>query len=167
MEYREAVIQDAKALLAFKKQVYDESIFLAKSSDEYQSSIEDEANKIKDMRETENALTWLAVEEGEVIGCINIRPYALKRQKHTASMGVAVKKAYWSKGIGRQLISKAIDFFKASNLHRLELTVVKDNEHAIGLYKSLGFEEEGIMKEVSEVNGHYQDLVAMAMIKSI
>ena len=138
MEYRQANVQDAKSLLGYKKQIFDESEFLSRPGSEYTLTVEEEAANIEKMLHTENTLIWLAIENDEIVGCLNIRPYALKRQQHTASIGVSVKKAYWSRGIGRQLMNKAIAFFNESTLHRLELMVVKDNERAVSLYRQLG-----------------------------
>ena len=112
LEYREARKDDAKALLAYKKQVFDESEFLSRPGSEYQVTVEEEAE-----------------------------------------------------GIGKKLMQKAIEFFEASPLHRLELTVVKDNVQAVTLYKKLGFREEGIMKDGIKQNQTYYDILVMAMVK--
>ena len=166
IEYRPVRLEDAGKLLAFKKQIYDESPFLSRSSEEYAVDIKGEQASIETILATENALTYLAIENDEIVGCLNIRPYGLSRQKHAASIGVSVKKDYWAQGIGRALMKKAISFFEASALHRLELTVVKDNVRAVDLYKSLGFKEEGLLKDLQQVDGEYYDVVAMAMVKS-
>jgi len=165
VEYREARIEDAKALLNYKKQVYSESEFLSRSGDEYNCSVEEEVQGIEKIHCTENALTWLAIEGEIIVGCLNIRPDSLSRLKHSASIGVSVRAAYRGKGVGKMLMNKAITFFNESTLHRLELTVVKDNDRAVTLYKKLGFEEEGILRDSMKINGHYFDMISMAMIK--
>ncbi len=165
LEYREARKDDAKALLAYKKQVFDESEFLSRPGSEYQVTVEEEAEGIVSMTCTENALIWLAIEKEEVVGCLNIRPYPLQREKHKASIGLSVKKSCRGQGIGKKLMQKAIEFFEASPLHRLELTVVKDNVQAVTLYKKLGFREEGIMKDGIKQNQTYYDILVMAMVK--
>ena len=165
LEYREARKDDARALLAYKKQVFDESEFLSRPGSEYQVTVEEEAAGILNMIHTENALIWLAIEKGEIVGCLNVRPYSLMRQQHIANIGVSVKKSCRGQGIGKKLMQKAIEFFDASTLHRLELTVVKDNVQAVTLYKTLGFREEGIMKDSIRKDQTYYDLLVMAMVK--
>ena len=46
-------------------------------------------------------------------------------------------------------------------LVRLELGVYKDNEKAIKLYESLGFEKEGVKKYSAIKNGEYVDEIIM------
>lgn len=46
-------------------------------------------------------------------------------------------------------------------LVRLELGVYFDNEKALKLYKSLGFEEEGLKKYSAIRNGKYVDEIIM------
>lgn len=165
MEYRLVRKEDAKALLDYKKHVYDESEFLSRASEEYNYSVEEEVQGIEKINATENALTWLALEDEKVVGCLNIRPDTLSRLKHSASIGVSVRKAYRGQGIGKALMNKAIAFFEESTLHRLELTVVRENDRAVTLYKKLGFEEEGILREAIKINDCYFDMISMAMIK--
>lgn len=50
-------------------------------------------------------------------------------------------------------------------LVRLELTVFADNERAVHLYESLGFEREGIRRKAAVRNGVYMDEIAMARIR--
>lgn len=166
MEYREVTIKDAKALLKYKKQIYDESNFLSRTGSEYDVSVADEAAGIMKTLHIKNALTWLAIEGDEIIGLVNVRPYETSRDKDNATVGITVKKSYWSKGIGRRLMNKAIEFFNKSTLHRLELLVVKDNERAVHLYRSLGFEEEGTLKEFHKIDDKYYDVLAMSIVKN-
>lgn len=66
-------------------------------------------------------------------------------------------------GIGKKLLEEILDI--ADNwlmLVRVELGVYTDNEKAIGLYKSLGFEKEGIKKYSAIRNGKYVDEYMMA-----
>ena len=50
-------------------------------------------------------------------------------------------------------------------LIRLELTVFTDNERAIHLYESMGFQREGIRRKAAVRNGVYMDELAMARIR--
>ena len=65
-------------------------------------------------------------------------------------------------GIGKKLMKELIDL--SDNwlmLVRLELGVYTDNEKALKLYKSLGFEEEGLKKYSAIRNGKYVDEIIM------
>lgn len=57
---------------------------------------------------------------------------------------VAVKEDSRGRGIGKLLLTKLIDYGKLDNRNRFLLEVRLGNKSAIGLYKKLGFKEDGI-----------------------
>ena len=63
---------------------------------------------------------------------------------------VAVKESEQGKGIGCALLSKLIEIGKEEGLLEFTLEVRVSNEKGIGLYKKLGFVEEGIRKNLYE-----------------
>ncbi|MDF2521388.1 MAG: GCN5-related N-acetyltransferase, partial [Clostridia bacterium] len=83
--------------------------------------------------------------------------------RHSASIGIMVHAGYQGKGIGSALFEKVIDI--ADNwlmLVRLELGVFVENERAVKLYKSFGFQIEGRRKYAAVRNGEYADEYMMA-----
>jgi putative acetyltransferase len=79
---------------------------------------------------------------------------------------MAVHDAYAGRGAGRALMSGLIDLAdRWLNYKRLELTVWVDNERAIGLYSSFGFEREGVHRAFAWRDGGYVDAVAMARLR--
>jgi L-phenylalanine/L-methionine N-acetyltransferase len=115
---------------------------------------------ISSLTESEHMLVAEVEEDGikKVVGVIGMHVSKNPRLSHSASIGIMVHTDYQGKGIGKAMFSKIIDL--ADNwlmLVRLELSVFKDNERAIKLYKSLGFEIEGIKKYAAIRNGKYED----------
>lgn len=101
-----------------------------------------------------------------VIGSISLKVFANPRTRHSAGIGLMVHRDFQNQGIGRAMLEKVLDL--ADNwlmLIRLELTVFVDNERAIHLYESLGFEREGIRRKAAVRNGVYMDEIAMARIR--
>jgi len=99
-------------------------------------------------------------EEGskKVVGLVGMHVNNANRARHSAEIGIMVHRDFQGIGIGRALLNKVIDL--ADNwlmLVRLELAVYTDNEKAINLYKSLGFEIEGTKKYAAIRNGKYED----------
>ncbi len=43
------------------------------------------------------------------------------------------------------------------HIHRLELTVVADNQRALSLYRKMGFEQEGVKRHSLLIHGQYVD----------
>lgn len=58
-------------------------------------------------------------------------------------MGIAVLKDYWDKGIGKIMMQECINWCKENNVEQLELEVITQNNRAISMYKSFGFEIYG------------------------
>ncbi|MBL4935030.1 GNAT family N-acetyltransferase [Clostridium sp. YIM B02515] len=63
-----------------------------------------------------------------------------KRFLHRAGMGITVRKEYWNKGIGKIMMKECINWCKENGVEQLELEVVTQNDRAVSMYKSFGFE---------------------------
>lgn len=105
------------------------------------------------------------VNDGEkkVVGVVGLHVNASPRVRHSASVWIMVHKDYQGMGIGKALLKEVLDL--ADNwlkLIRVELSVFVDNERAINLYKSLGFQIEGTKKYAAIKNGEYADEYIMA-----
>lgn len=120
---------------------------------------------IKGLTENDHLLV-AEVNENEVkktVGVIGLHVNRNPRLRHSASIGIMVHADYHGKGIGTALLKKAIDL--ADNwlmLLRLELTVFIENERAVKLYQSFGFQIEGVKKYAAIRNGKYADEYLMA-----
>lgn len=101
--------------------------------------------------------------EGKVVGMVGIHLLKGARQRHSAFLGIMVRTEYQGQGIGKNLMEHILDL--ADNwlmLVRIELDVTADNEKAISLYQSFGFEIEGTKKYAIMKDGKYADLLMMA-----
>lgn len=93
----------------------------------------------------ERAASWtlegtLVADAGtEVIGSIHI-----DASRHGfGGVGMAVAREWRGRGVGTALMAGAIDWARERDLHKLSLSVFAHNAAAIGLYRKLGFVEEG------------------------
>lgn len=105
----------------------------------------------------------IAEIEGKVVGMVGIHLLKSARQKHSAFLGIMVRTEYQKQGIGKLLMKNILDV--ADNwlmLLRIELEVTADNEKAISLYQSFGFEIEGTKRYATIKDGKYADLLMMA-----
>lgn len=81
------------------------------------------------------------------------------------SFGIAVSKRSRGQGVGRQLMQHLIDYCDNwLNVRRIELEVHANNEAALGLYNTFGFELEGAKKQAVFVNGQFIDILLMARL---
>jgi len=131
----------------------------------YSERIANTEGFINSLSENDHLLVAEVEKDGarKVVGVVGLNVSRIPRLRHCGSIGIMVHRNYQGKGIGRALLEKVIDL--ADNwlmLVRLELAVFVDNERAIKLYESLGFQIEGRKRFASIRNGKYDDEYLMA-----
>jgi putative acetyltransferase len=104
----------------------------------------------------------LAAQVGStMVGAANIW-VGTGRRRHSGDLGIAIHDQYHGLGVGRRLMAAILDV--ADNhlmLERVALVVYTDNERALRLYESMGFETEGSCRQESYRNGALADTILM------
>jgi len=103
--------------------------------------------------------------DNKVIGHISLIMSNKPREKHSASLAIAVHPDSHGKGVGRQLLTEAIN--QADNwlnILRLELEVYPENKAALSLYHKFGFEIEGEKKCCSFKDGKFSNLLLLSRL---
>ena len=106
----------------------------------------------------------VAMSEGELIGWCDITALDRPVFAHIGSLGMGVLAPYRGKGVGKALISAALQKARAKGLTRIELTVRENNKAAIALYKKFGFVAEGIHINGVCIEGQYENHIFMALL---
>jgi RimJ/RimL family protein N-acetyltransferase len=70
------------------------------------------------------------------------------------------------RGNGTALINATLNEAWCQTLVRVELAVHVDNARAIALYKKVGFETEGTLKDAVRIDGRYKDRQSLTFCKS-
>jgi len=71
-----------------------------------------------------------------------------------------------SKGTGKKVLHLILNYvFKDLNLNKISLTVLETNTIAIKLYESAGFKREGLLRQEFWINGKYENLVIMGILR--
>lgn len=109
---------------------------------------------------------FVAVQSGEVIGWCDIHPGKQPGFTHAGRLGMGVRIDYRNQGIGRRLLTAALEGAAHRGLARIELEVFSTNLPAVHLYKKFGFVEEGVSLRARYVDGVWDDLVRMAFFIS-
>lgn len=114
-------------------------------------------------------LVLFAIRErnsGRLIGVCQL--HTIHPVHHSAELQIRIGDAAWrGKGCGREALGMLLAIgFGDLNLRRIFLRVLADNTAAIRLYQSLGFIEEGRLREAVFVDGRYQDLLMMGLLQS-
>lgn len=69
------------------------------------------------------------------------------------------------KGLGRRVFAELLRYaFEQRQAHRLYFDAFDDNARALHLYRSLGFREEGILREAGLRKDGYRNLVMFSML---
>jgi RimJ/RimL family protein N-acetyltransferase len=102
-----------------------------------------------------------------VVGWCDVLPNRTRViYSHCGTLGVGLLPDFRGKGIGPKLMGQTIDAAFAFGLTRIELTVREENVNAIALYKSLGFEIEGLHRNAVRIEGQYENLYSMALLRA-
>ncbi len=80
-------------------------------------------------------------ENGEIIGNVSLIPHRRTGKKYYLIANVAVEPKFRNRGIGRALTLAAVQHAKKHHSNETWLHVRDDNPVAIGLYRSMGFNE--------------------------
>ena len=125
-------------------QTHGETDYLLTYPDENSFTVEQEGEFLKAKDESPNEIEIIAVIDGKIVGNAGIEAIGSKdKVKHRASFGISVEKKNWGSGIGRALTEACIECAKKAGYVQLELDAVAENEHALKLYRSVGFVEYG------------------------
>lgn len=116
---------------------------------------------------SKNGPVFYAVDAGKVIGWCDVFPADNPTQSHRGGLGMGLYENYRGQGIGAKLVTSTLNKAKQFGLEKVELSVYTSNTRAVNLYKSLGFKEEGLIKNYRKVDGITFDCLLMATTLNI
>ncbi len=139
-------------------------IYVSYTPAEASVPVEKQAETIRKHLEVGN-LFLVAEVEGKVIaqlGCVVDYSWAITQ--HTAVLGMSVDRSYRNRGVGAELMGRAIRWAQEKGIARLELEVYAENVAAIHLYEKFGFEVEGRKRMYAYQRGRYYDSYVMSRL---
>ena len=121
-----------------------ETDYLLSYPEENSYDPEQEARFLAEKTQSPNEIELVALIGGKIAGTAGIEAVGKKyKVRHRAEFGISVSKEYWGLGLGKALAKACIQCAWEAGYAQLELNVVAENERALSLYRSLGFEEYG------------------------
>jgi [ribosomal protein S5]-alanine N-acetyltransferase len=100
-------------------------------------------------------------ETGRVIGRCDLGGFVLKSM---ADIAYYLSKDYWNKGFISEAVNAVICFgFERLGLHRIQATVMPENEASIRVLEKVGFSREGLLRQYS-FGREFHDTVMMAIL---
>lgn len=165
VEIREGKSSDAAELIQVMKDILHDTEFLLMEEEEFNMTLEEETQWLKAFEHTPTSIYLVATYNGKIVGNLGIVGNQLKKQAHTASLGISLLKEWQNIGLGRALMQQAIDWAKEkTDLEILWLEVFSHNIHAYSLYEKLGFKEEGRLRNFYKLKSlGYSDKIIMTL----
>jgi len=116
---------------------------------------------------TGGIISLVACVKAEPVGMIGLHTNPDNpRVQHVAELGMAVRDDRQGRGIGTALLRAALELADGwLQLRRVHLSVYTDNEPAVRLYRTHGFEVEGTQRELAFRAGRYVDAFLMARLR--
>ncbi|MFB3888800.1 MAG: N-acetyltransferase family protein [Candidatus Bathyarchaeia archaeon] len=107
----------------------------------------------------------VAENEGAVAGWASLSKWSDRcAYSDTAEASLYVREGHRSRGIGRKLLHTIIQEGEKAGLHTIIARITEGNAASLHLFKSEGFEQTGIMKEVGRKFGKRLDVHIMQKI---
>jgi phosphinothricin acetyltransferase len=101
-------------------------------------------------------LTLVAEDEG-VVGWAQLMPWRQRGYEVVEDL-VYVDPVYQGKGVGRELLSRAIEAARSTGCRTIVASVATDNIAGLKLHQSLGFEIVGTLKNAAYKFGRWMDI---------
>ena len=113
-----------------------------------------------------NTIRCSVVDEKDIILCL-VSLTNIDRINQSAVIHIMVgNEENCGRGIGTFAMLNMLNHaFNDMNLRRIELSVLKDNVRAQGLYNKVGFQLEGEKREAVYKDGEYKNMYIMSLLK--
>ncbi|WP_078420256.1 GNAT family N-acetyltransferase [Bacillus cereus] len=159
---RSAAETDAEQLSKIRVQIDGETENMDREAGEGFIDKRGFQNIIKTDSEESKNLFLVAEVHDRIVGFSRCEGSNLKRLSHKVEFGICILKEFWGYRMGKSLLQQSIHWADENEIKRISLQVLETNEKAIQLYKELGFEVEGILKNDKRLSdGKYYNTVVM------
>lgn len=107
--------------------------------------------------------TVLALQHGTVIGTAAIVRDPHSWSPHVGEIRVVTASAMRGKGLGRALIETCFAIMLQSGIEKITAHMTPDQEGAIAVFESLGFQSEGLLRDqVQDRDGRRHDIIVLS-----
>ena len=105
-------------------------------------------------------------ENDELVGTIGL--HGIDQLNQNADLSIIIgNKNYWGQGIGKEAIKLMLHHaFNKLNLHKITAGMLANNSGSFNLFSSIGFKQEGLIRQQIFNNGQFQDVVRLGLLKN-
>lgn len=162
MKIRAIDESDSEQFLLLGKLLDEETQFMMLEPGERNLTVEEQAQRIKNVLAHDNQIILVAEVENQLAGFLGAYGGSFRRNRHSAYIVIGIRQNFAGQGIGQQLFEALESWAVEHDLHRLELTVMCHNERALRLYQKMGYKIEGRKQDSLRIDGRYVDEYYMA-----
>ncbi|MDL2253563.1 GNAT family N-acetyltransferase [Ruminococcaceae bacterium OttesenSCG-928-I18] len=156
---------EALAMIEYLETVTGETEMLAAGQGEMGLTLQGEEAYIEGMAEADNSALLRGMVEGEIVSVASLDGGGRPRIRHTAELGISVRKAFWGLGVGDAMMAALLDDAEECGvLHSIYLGVRADNRTAFKLYQKHGFRACGLRRDYLHIGSAYQDELLMELL---
>jgi ribosomal-protein-alanine N-acetyltransferase len=115
--------------------------------------------------ERQEVIRWAITQQADdlVIGTCGL---VISPQNAQGGLGYELARAYWRRGIMSEALRLVVHFgFHAVGLNRIQALVMPGNIPSAELLRTLGFTEEGLLRDYAFFKGRFQDLLVFSVLK--
>jgi RimJ/RimL family protein N-acetyltransferase len=165
IELRSPEVGEGSSLVAMVRRNLETSPHALTEPDEFTLTAEQEDAFIGEYLAQPRKVLIVAYSDGQPVGLLNFQVGARRRCSHAGEFGMALLPEFRSQGIGTRMVEALIAWAKREpGVEKIILRVHARNWAALGLYRKLGFREEGRdLRGVKLANGDYDDVLQMAL----
>jgi ribosomal-protein-alanine N-acetyltransferase len=162
---RETIFSDCVLFAEWEKKEYIQESFTMSRDRDYEEIAKEYV--IRTLEPDKLQFTIVFREEEKPIG----RIYISRIDPHADSLDITRiyigEEAYLGKGLGEEAMRLILEYcYIHLHTERVTLDHLPSNERAAALYKKLGFQYEGVMRNAGKKNGRYVDLHLMSMLRA-
>lgn len=162
---REVVPSDSKRLLDYMKRSSAETEFMLTEETITGLTVEQEAEYIARISQSENNCLLAAVHKKQLIGVASVHAASEQELRHIGDVGISVDKEYQGMGLGTIMMEELVEWAERSGIiRRLELKVQQRNERAVHLYEKTGFRKEALMERGIYLNDSFLGVWLMSKL---
>ena len=137
---------DAEEMLRFITKASGETDFLLKYPEEWADfSIEQEKAFLAGVCQDQNRMMIACVVSGRIAGSCQISFRTGMKDRHRASVAIALLQEYWNQSIGTRMFEEMFRIAgERGDVRQIELDFIEGNERACHLYEKMGFRITGV-----------------------
>ncbi|TFH29397.1 MAG: N-acetyltransferase [Promethearchaeota archaeon] len=100
----------------------------------------------------------------QIVGQISI--YNIAYLHFRGEIGIWIGREYWTHGFGKDALQTIINYsFTQLHLNRLQAHMFVENSTSISLFESVGFQNEGLIREFVRKKEKFRDVYSYSLLK--